>query len=331
MADQVVQNGAQGAAAGGAVGGPWGAVIGGAGGVLAGLLNGDRSQPTPDLAALFNTIAKAGQNEQQLIKQLPVDLQPLYAQYKASLGTAGTTLQGATTGIGQNLLTNTQNLYGPNSPAVQATLAALRTQDYSTLPGTINALKANLAGSGGLNRGAAARAITNATIAPALQFGQQAANVTGSQLTAQQQNVQAALNKIAAMDDATANSIFGMSKDQATQILQSGRQDLQNQLAELINQSRTQTGQTLALQGIGSNAAYENAVAQNANQAAVVNGLVGTGANLFSALAQPGTSGGNTGGGQDYASLFQQGLASTPPPGSNYGPSAAPAYAGLLA
>jgi len=275
--DNVVANGASGAAAGGSVGGPWGAVIGGAGGVLAGLLNGDRKQPTPDLAALFQTIAASGANERQLINQLPVDLQPLYANYKASLGTAGQTFQGANAQIGQTLEDKTAALYGPNSPAVQATLAALKQQDYSTLPGTLNTLKANLAATGGLSRGGAGKAITQAVLAPAAQYSQQAATVTGAQLTAEQQAKQAAINKVAALDETTAQTMLGMSKEQAMQILQYGRQDLQQQLTQLINQSNNQTTQTLNAEGIQTNAGYQNAVANNANQAAVVNGLVNTG------------------------------------------------------
>jgi len=292
MADSnVVQSGASGAAAGGAVGGPWGAAIGGAGGVIAGLLNGDRSQPTPDLAALFGTIAASGQNERQLINSLPVNLQPLYAQYKASLGAAGNTYQTTNAAIGQNLTDQTAALYGPNSAPVQATLAALKQQDYSTLPGTLTALKSQLAATGGLERGGAGKAITQAVLAPAATFSQQAANVTGTQLTAQQQAQQAAINKVAALDETTAQTMLGMSKDQAMQILQYGRQDLQTQLTQLINQSNIETNQNLAVQGIGTNAGYQNAVAQNANQAAVVNGLVNTGVNagggIINALAAP--------------------------------------------
>jgi hypothetical protein len=278
MADSgVVQNGASGAAAGGAVGGPWGAAIGGAAGVISGLINGDRSQPTPDLAALFQTIASSGANERQLINQLPVDLQPLYANYKASLGAAGNDFQAANAAIGQNLTDKTAALYGPNSPAATATLAALKQQDYSTLPGTLTNLRSQLAATGGLARGGAGKAITQAVLAPAAQYSQQAATVTGQQLTAQQQAQQAAINKVAALDETTAQTMLGMSKEQATQILTTGRQDLRDQLTQLINQSNNQTTQTLNAEGIATNAGYANAVANNANQAAVVNGLVNTG------------------------------------------------------
>lgn len=287
----VVQSGASGAAAGGAVAGPWGAAIGGAGGVLAGLLNGDRSQPVPDLSALFQTIASSGANERQLINQLPVDLQPLYAQYKTSLGAAGDTLSATDASIGKNLTDKTAALYDPNGAAVQATLAALKQADYSTLPGNITALKSNLAATGGLSRGGAGRAITQAVLAPAAQYSQQAATTTGNALTTQQQANQTAINKVAALDEATAQSLFGMSKEQATTILTSGRQDLQQQLAQLINQSNNQTTQTLGVEGIAANAGYGNAVANNANQAAITNGLVNTGIQagngIVNALQQP--------------------------------------------
>ena len=304
-----VSGGEQGATVGSAAG-PWGAVVGGLLGAGAGALNASQSQPTPDLTAIFQQIAASGQAEQNLINQLPVELQPLYAQYKASQAQAGTQLQGATTQIGQNLLGQTQNLYGPTSPAVQATLAALKQQDYSTQPGTMNTLKANLAATGGLSRGGAANAITKATLAPAAQYSQQAATVTGNQLNTQQQNVQAAMNKIAAMDDATANSLFGMSKDQAQQILTGGRTDLQNQLSLMINNISTQTTQGLNAQGIQTTANYNNALLQNQGQAAIVNGLANTaGAGLSAALASPGTPATDTssqvgGGNADLGSMY---------------------------
>ena len=313
MADSTTNGAVSGGETGagmGSVAGPWGAVVGGLLGAGAGALNASQSQPTPDLTAIFQQIAASGQAEQNLINQLPVELQPLYAQYKASQAQAGTQLQGATTQIGQNLLGQTQNLYGPTSPAVQATLAALKQQDYSTQPGTMNTLKANLAATGGLSRGGAANAITKATLAPAAQYSQQAATVTGNQLNTQQQNVQAAMNKIAAMDDATANSLFGMSKDQATQILTGGRADLKDQLTSMINQINQQTTQGLNAQGIQTTANYNNALLQNQGQAAIVNGLANTaGAGLSAALASPGTPATDTssqvgGGNADLGSMY---------------------------
>ena len=243
------------------------------GGVAAGLINSGQSLPTIDIQPLLDAINANKTENTGLINNLPAELAPLYAQYQAALTGAGNTLQGTTTNIGQNLLDQTQALYGPSSPAVLATLAGLKQQDYSTLPGTLNALKANLAASGGLNRGAGARAIQSAVLAPASQYSQQAATVTGQQLQTQQANVQNALNRIASMDDVTAQQIFGMTKEQATSILTSGRQDLQNQLAQLINTNNQALNSTLGLRGIAAQNAYENALTRNAQQAAIVGGL----------------------------------------------------------
>lgn len=286
------------------------------GAVIGGLINNGRSLPTIDVQNLLNAIAQNKQGNEQLINQLPTSLQPLYAQYQAALNGAGNTLQNTVQGVGQNLLDSSKALYDPNSPAVQATLAALKMQDYSSLPGTIQALKANLAGSGGLNRGSAARAITQATLAPAQTYAGQAATVQGQQLTAQQNATQQALNKIASMDDATANSVFGMSKEQATQILTSGRQDLRDQLTQLINNNNQSTNQTLGVYGIQDQNAYQNAVTRNAQQAGVVNGLVNLGVDAGGSMFGAGAGG----GGLDFATLAGQGMASTPPPGANYAP-----------
>jgi hypothetical protein len=292
MADQgtAAASGAETGAAAGSVAGPYGALIGAAGGALAGIINAQKENPKLDVAPLLLAINSSGDAQKSLIANLPDELKPLYAQYQAAMGQAGTTLQGTTNQIGQNLLSQTKANYDPNSAAVQATLAALKQNDYSTLPGTVNNLKSQLAATGGLQRGGAARAITQAVMNPAAQFSQQAGNVQAQSLQQGQSNVQSAINKIAALDDSTAQQLFGMTTQQATNILTSGRQDLQNQLAQLINQSNTQTNQTLGVLGLSANNGYQNAVAENASQAGIVNGLINTGVNGYNALNSGNTS-----------------------------------------
>lgn len=264
----------------------------GLGSIVSGLINSGRSLPTIDLSAIFATIDQAGQQRSELIKQLPAQLQQEYQKYHESLASSGADLESRTKQIGQDLLENTQSLYGPDSPAVQATLNALKTKTYSTLPGTVNSLKANLAATGGLGRGGASRAITQAVLAPAATFAQGSQDILANQLQTQQQAVQAAYNKIAGLDDATAQSLFGMTTTEAANILQFGRQDLQNQLADLINNINTVSQQKLSAQGIQANNAYQNAVTRNSQQNALTNDIVGTVAGLGESAFAPGAGAG---------------------------------------
>jgi len=282
------------------------------------MINSGRPLPTADLRQLFSQIDQAGAYQKGLINQLPKDLKPLYDDYKTSLGEAGTALQESSTDIGQKLLQDTKGLYGPDSDVVKATLAGLKTQDYSTLPGTLTNLKAQLAATGGLARGGASKAITEAVLAPASAYAGQAQSVMSQQLQAQQTNVQAALNKVAQMDDATAQSLFGMSTAEAANILQYGRQDLKQQLADLIDQSTRQTEQTLGVLGMGVNQGLQNAQIRNTQQAGITNditGLVGglIGNKLTSMSAQP-SSGVPAGADVGSASYYQNALANSPLP-----------------
>jgi hypothetical protein len=263
--------------------------------VIAGLINQGQGQPTINTGGLSTLIGNNQNTNNQLINNMPAAVQQLLQQYQATTNNAYGNATTGTNAIGNNLLNQTQNLYGPNAPAVQATLAALKQQDYSTQPGTINALKANLAATGGLQRGGAANAITKATLAPAQQFSQQAANTQGQQLQAQQSNVQQALNKIASMDDATLQQVLGMTQQQAQQILQSGNQATQTQLADLINSNNLATNQNINVAGLNANNQYQNQVAQNAGQSAIVNGLTNLGvqgAGLLSGAMTAGNGGG---------------------------------------
>jgi len=290
-------------------------MFGDAASVVGGLINNGRRLPTVDISSLLNTINNNQSTNNALVNGMPAEMQKLIAAYQAQQNQGGNTLQTNVNQIGQNLLDQTKANYDPNSPAVQATLAALKQQDYSTLPGTVNALKSQLAGSGGLANGGAARAITSAVLAPASAYSGQAATVQGQQLQQQQQNVQAALNKIASMDDTTAQQIFGMTTQQATQILQSGRQDLQTQLADLINNNNTATQQTLGAEGVAVNNAYQNGVTRNAQQGAIVNGLVNLGADAGQSLFSGGA--GASGGGAAFPQGSTDMTVPLPNPASN--------------
>lgn len=247
--------------------------LSGAGSVVAGLINSKKKLPKVDMTPIFDTINKNKGANELLINGLDEQMKPLYEQYIASLNQGGDEYQQGITDVGQNLLDKTSALYDPNSAAVQATLAALKQQTYSTLPGTLDSLRANLAATGGLGRGGASKAITQAILAPAQQYGQQAMNVQADQLNKQQSNVQNALNTIANMDETAITNVFGMTKDQASNILQFGREDLKNQLADLISNNNAAASATMGAQGVQINNAYQNAVTRNAQQAAIVNGL----------------------------------------------------------
>lgn len=255
------------------------------GAVVGGLLS-KGPVSAPDLSALFKTIDAAGAQQKDWINALPAELQQQYATYQASNATAGNTLQSTIAGNNADLMAQTKANFDPNAPAVQAAQDAAKTAIYADLPGQQDAIRQALAATGGFGRGTAAKQLA----APVLQAGAKVAqsdlNISASQLQQQQAAVQAAITKINSTDDATANSLFGMSKDQALQLLTSGRQDLQQQLTELINQSTLQTNQTLGVQGADITNKYNQSVADNADSNNKVNGWVNLGTNV--AAAAPG-------------------------------------------
>jgi hypothetical protein len=274
-------------------------VAAGLGSVVGGLINAGRKQPAIDLTPLFGEIGKAGAEKADLINRLPTELRPLYEEWKKNLAASGEQLQASRADIGKNLMEQTQELYGPESPAVKATLDALRMQNYSTLPGTMTNLKAQLASTGGLARGGASKAITQAVLQPAQQYGQQAANVMAEQLQTQQQNVQAAINKIAALDDDTAVKLFGMTTAEAQDILTYGRSDLQDQLAGLINNIDTMSNQKLSLLGAKAQNELDRANARVAQQSALTNALTSFGSSMLG-NAMSNTGGASAGGGLKF-------------------------------
>jgi hypothetical protein len=255
-------------------------------GILTGLLTGG-GQPTIDLSQLYNTINNAGQYQRQIINALPPEIQKNLAQYAQSLQGASTTFGQNVAQQGQKFLGDVSSLYGPNSPAAQAQYGAAKQQIYSTVPGTQEAIRNVLAGTGGLQRGNAATALAQPYVQAAQQYGQTAANIGATQTQEQQRAIQSALQTINNMEASVFQQQFGMSREQAAQILQTGNTALQQQLSELINQSVQQTNQTLGLQGVQSTNAYNNALLNQAQN----NALIGQGVNLGLTGLTPGVTG----------------------------------------
>ena len=249
-------------------------ILDAAGGIASALLS-KGPVSAPDLSALFQMIDAAGVNQRSLINQLPLDLQKQYADYKASNAATGAALQTGTTQLGQNLLARTEANYDPNAPAVRAAEDAAKTAIYANLPGQQNAIRQALAATGGFDRGTASKQLAAPVLQAGQQYGQQVANITAQQLQQKQSATQSAINTINTMDDQTLQSLFGMNKEQAMTILNSNRQDLKDQLTSLITQSNNQLQQKLGVEGANITNQYNNAVANNADYNARLNGIIG--------------------------------------------------------
>lgn len=259
-------------------------LIDSAGGVLKGILSGG-AVSAPDLSQLFQIIDSAGDNQRNLINQLPVDLQKQYADYKAANATAGTTLQGTTNALTQGLQTGTEANFDPNAPAVKAAEDAAKTAIYANVPGQQNAIRQALAATGGFDRGTASKQLAAPVLQAGQQFGQAVLNTTASQLQQKQAATQKALETVTSMGEDTAQKLFGMSTAQATAILQGNRQDLKDQLTSLINQSINQTNQTLGVTGTNIQNQYNQAVADKAQRDATTGAWIDLGTNAVSAGA----------------------------------------------
>lgn len=254
-----------------------------AGAGVIGSLLGKGPVSAPDLTALFQTIDNAGENQRSLINALPAELQQQYAAYKSSNAAAGTDLKTGTEALGNALKTETAANYDPNAPAVRASEDAAKTAIYANLPGQQAAIRQALAASGGFDRGTASKQLAAPVLQAGQQFSQQVANISAGQLKQKQDATQSAINTVNTMNDQVLTQLFGMSKDQALQILNGNRQDLKDQLSSLINQSNNQTNQKLGVEGADITNKYNQSVAQNAKDNSDINAWVNLGANAIGA------------------------------------------------
>jgi len=248
-----------------------------AGGVLKGLLT-EGGVSAPDLTALFQTIDSAGANQRDLINALPAELQKQYAEYKTSNTAAIGALQTGTAALGEKLKAETAALYGPNAPAVQAAMDASKTAIYAELPGQQAAIRQALAATGGFDRGTAGKQLAAPVLQAGQQYGQQVANITAQQLQQKQKAEQNAITTINSMDENTLRAVFGMNKEQALMIMNSNRQDLKDQMTDLVTQSTQQTQQKLGVQGMQIQNQYQADVAKKAQKDAMTGAWIDLGA-----------------------------------------------------
>lgn len=288
-------------------------LLGSAAGVVSGLINGKRGIPTPDLTALFKTIKDSGTKQRELIKQLPDDLKPLWDDYIAANQATGQDLTTGTSAIGDELMKKTEANYGPE--ATRIALDGIKGDIYAELPGQQDAIRQALAATGGFDRGTASKQLSAPILQAAQKYASAAASITAEQLKTKQAATQQAINTIASMDNQALQAVFGMNKEQAVQILNGNRQDLKDQLTDLINQSNNETSQTLSVQGAQVNNEYQKKVAQNAQKSAMTNAWVNLGADAVEGAA------GAIGGMPGFLSAINSPLQGAP---AGYSPNMAP-------
>lgn len=252
-------------------------------GVISGIAN-HGGVAAPDLSGLFNTINNAGENQKEMIAALSPELQKQYAAYVASNNATNAALGTGTQTAENNLLTGTQANYDP--AVAQAAEDAAKTKIYAALPGQQAAVREALAATGGFDRGTAAKQLAAPVLQAAQATSQNVLNTEAQQLQAKQQATQQALTRISSMDENMLQQQFGMSKQQATEILTGNRQDLKDQLTNLINQSNNQTNQLLGVEGVNANNQYKTDVANKAQNDALNNSIINLG--VDAATAAPG-------------------------------------------
>lgn len=286
--------------------------MGGISGVIAGLIGSGQGEKSIDMSQLLATIKGAGQYQQQIINALPPEIQKNLKTFAASQNQAGQTYQGNVQGMNTDYLSKVGSLYGPGSEAANLAKNATREDIYSTVPGTQDAIRNAMASTGGLARGNAGVALSQPYVQAAQQYGSAAGKINASQAAMGQQATQQALTQIQSIDANMFQQLFGMSKEQATQIMQTGNDALRQQLAQLITQSVTQTNQELGVEGIQAQNAYQNALQQQGYQNAIYNGLANTAVSGAEAYATGGTSGGVPGMDVGSADYMRNAMANRP-------------------
>ncbi|MGD9724872.1 MAG: hypothetical protein AB7V39_00490 [Nitrospiraceae bacterium] len=266
---------AQGASAGAAFG-PIGAGIGGLVGGVAGGLFGKKKKRTPDYTPLINAINQSGANQRGLITGLRPKLEPLSTQFKTDRS-----------GLGQNFISQAGDASGALS---RATVGAGRQQILESVPEETQNLREAIASSG-TNRGGTFLALK-------AKQDQERGRSIGNLTT--EANIENLRSKQGAIRD-----VFGLDADTQEKLFASGRQDLIDEMNNLLQEEQNRTSALGQIYGMQINNQFASDLAGDRQKQGLLETILGGVGGVAGGLAQNKLNdrlfgmlgGGNKGGG----------------------------------
>jgi len=231
---------------------------------------GKRKKPAPiDVTPLAKTIQQGASRQRQAVGNVRPGLAPFTGNLVGGTNQAVQEAEQARRGLSSQYLSDVGRTFDNTGEEFANTLSRRLSQQQ---PAAQQALRENLAATGGLNRGAASRASTNLAgdFARSLAEGQE--NLALNQAQEKSGAIRAATEKIYGMDEDFVNKKLGVSRDTLATVFQTGREDLIREAEALLGIDRSESDQMLDLQKFQINQNY----ARSADAAQGRNSLLDT-------------------------------------------------------
>jgi len=262
-----------------------GAALGGAG--LAGSLFGKKKKPNLNIAAIQQTAQRGAEQQRGLIGAQESQLRPLTEQFKTGREQLSASIQPEFAKVGEQLRSGLAGIGDIEAQASEQALDLQQRRAARDIPLQQQLLREQLAASGGLRTGGAARVLQQ----PVVQQ-QQAQSDLAAQLASERLSREASRQETGAMQQAELArqglvQRLGVDEGTLNMLLELGRTDIIDRIGALRGVSQDETNAMLGALGLQAQQSAAEAAAENQRRQALFSGLTQLGGTLLGAGLKP--------------------------------------------
>jgi hypothetical protein len=253
------------------------ALIAGGGAVAGGLIDSitRKKRGGVDTAPLTNIVNSSGDEQRSIIGSLKPKLQPLTDQYQSNVNGAVDKAQEDRASTNNAFLSS---LRDKRSQMADEDMNQAKTHILQGVQPAQDAIREQLSGSGvGLQGGAAFKALSQPVLDANKQIGDYANNLD---LTNRQAEI-SAMDKVNTGDNSFIAQKLGIDKDTYDTVMNSGRQDLINEMNGYLQEAQQREADKLGIAQFGMTGNMAADSANRADRAAFDSSLMGVGGGLL--------------------------------------------------
>lgn len=246
-----------------------------AGGLLSSISNRKRQTPGVDAGRLNGIVDTGTDQDRTMINSLRPRLQPLTDNYENNVNSAVDKTAGARADMNNAFLSSLRDKRGQMAEQDMGQASQRILQGVKPAQDQIREV---LSGSGvGLQGGAAVKALSAPVLDANKQIGQYASDLDLKNREAEI----SAMDKINTGDNDFALQKLGIDKDTYATVMNSGRQDLIDEMNSLLEENRQSTSDKLGIEQLRQTGETARSQADNADRTAFNNSLISTGTSLL--------------------------------------------------
>lgn len=253
-----------------------------AAGSLAGSIFGKKNKAKgPDIGYLTGQIQQGANKARGQAGMEYADLQPLTKDYASGIEELGTGYEAKTKGLAEEYQKNLGQLGEADKTARDLSLALKSKESYGAVPMQQQAIREQLAASGGLRTGAAARALTQPTMQAAQEVSRAGTQMDIENLGRQSARQEQGVNALYQSQAGAALTKLGLDQNKLQTLMENGRTDIISKYAKLAGIDEAELNAILGLSGMQTQVDLANTAAANARQQAIWDQLGGLGTSLI--------------------------------------------------